>query len=224
MNAKVGLRDALSMRPVYKLDSLMFSIIKRKGNLNENGYFMWGKGTRLAPFTYVLPKPMMPIGDKAILEVLLQQLRRYGFTEIVLAVGYLASLMKAYFKDGQQYDLNITYSNELEPLGTAGPLAQIPELNETLLVCNGDVLSTLNFHEFYNFHKEQEGILTIAMHQRQSSILTWESLSKNNGEHVITNYIEKPSLDYKVSMGFYFLEPRALEFIPQTNTSTSPTW
>lgn len=172
-----------------------------------------GKGTRLAPFTYVLPKPMMPIGDKAILEVLLQQLRRYGFTEIVLAVGYLASLMKAYFKDGQQYDLNITYSDELEPLGTAGPLAQIPELNETLLVCNGDVLSTLNFHEFYNFHKEQGGILTIAMHQRQVHI-DLGIIEQNNGEHVITNYIEKPSLDYKVSMGFYFLEPHALEYIP----------
>ncbi len=173
-----------------------------------------GKGTRLAPFTYVLPKPMIPIGDKAILEILLQQLRRYGFTDIVLAVGYLASLMKAYFKDGQQYDLNITYSKELEPLGTAGPLSLIPGLDETFLVCNGDVLTTLNFYDFVNFHKEQGGILTIAMHRRQVQI-DLGIIEQDDGDNIITGYVEKPNLDYKVSMGLYLLEPRALEYVPQ---------
>jgi len=122
--------------------------------------------------------------------------------------------MKAYFKDGQQYDLNITYSNELEPLGTAGPLSLIPGLDETFLVCNGDVLTTLNFYDFVNFHKEQGGILTIAMHRRQVQI-DLGIIEQDDGDNIITGYVEKPNLDYKVSMGLYLLEPRALEYIPQ---------
>ena len=111
-----------------------------------------GRGTRLAPYTYVLPKPMMPVGDKAILEILLRQLKRAGINQIVLTVGHLAGLMQAYFQDGQQFDVDITYSIEPKPLGTAGPLALVPGLEDTFLVSNGDVLTLLDINKFCEFH------------------------------------------------------------------------
>ena len=173
-----------------------------------------GRGTRLAPYTYVLPKPMMPIGDKAILEVLLRQLKRAGYNHIVLTVGHLAGLMQAFFQDGQQFDLDITYSYEAKPLGTAGPLALVPNLDRTFLVSNGDVLTSLNFTEFANFHHQQGGICTIAMHERQVHI-DLGVIEQHNGDHVITGYVEKPTLEYRVSMGIYIFEPRVLDYIPK---------
>lgn len=173
-----------------------------------------GRGTRLAPYTYVLPKPMMPIGDRAILEILLRQLKRAGINQIVLTVGHLAGLMQAFFQDGQQYDLDITYSYEAKPLGTAGPLALVPNLDETFLVSNGDVLTLLNLNDFLNFHRQQGAICSIAMHERQVHI-DLGVIEQNNGEYVITGYVEKPTLDYRVSMGIYIFEPRVLDYIPK---------
>ena len=157
---------------------------------------------------------MMPIGDKAILEVLLRQLKRAGYNHIVLTVGHLAGLMQAFFQDGQQYDLDITYSHEAKPLGTAGPLALVPNLDKTFLVSNGDVLTSLNFSEFANFHHQQGGICTIAMHERQVHI-DLGVIEQHNGDHVITGYVEKPILEYRVSMGIYIFEPRVLSYIPK---------
>src|SRR5512145_1539212 len=101
-----------------------------------------GKGTRLAPYTRILPKPLMPIGDMPILEVLLRQMKRAGIEDVVLTVGHLAKLLRTFFMDGQQWGLNISYSYEKEPLGTAGPLSLIKGLNSTFIVANGDVLTT----------------------------------------------------------------------------------
>ena len=173
-----------------------------------------GRGTRLAPFTYVLPKPMMPIGDKAILEILLRQMKRAGINHIVLTVGHLSGLMQAFFQDGAQWDLDITYSFEANPLGTAGPLALLPNLDKTFMVSNGDVLTLLNFNDFFSFHREQGGICTIAMHERQVHI-DLGVIEQNNGEHLITGYVEKPTLEYRVSMGIYIFEPRVLDYIPK---------
>jgi len=173
-----------------------------------------GRGTRLAPYTYVLPKPMMPIGDKAILEILLRQMKRAGINHVVLTVGHLAGLMRAFFQDGQQYDLNITYSYEATPLGTAGPLALVPNLDKTFMVSNGDVLTLLDFNDFINFHHEQGGICSIAMHKHKVHI-DLGVVEQNNGDYVITGYVEKPTLDYRVSMGVYIFEPRVLDYIPK---------
>src|SRR5512136_3060915 len=90
-----------------------------------------GKGTRLAPYTRIIPKPMMPIGDKAILEIMLHQMKKAGIDEVILTVGHLAGLMRAYFQDGSHLGLNISYSHETHPLGTAGPLASVDGLTET---------------------------------------------------------------------------------------------
>lgn len=157
---------------------------------------------------------MMPIGDRAILEILLRQLKRAGINQIVLTVGHLAGLMQAFFQDGQQYDLDITYSYEAKPLGTAGPLALVPNLDETFLVSNGDVLTLLNLNDFLNFHRQQGAICSIAMHERQVHI-DLGVIEQNNGEYVITGYVEKPTLDYRVSMGIYIFEPRVLDYIPK---------
>jgi NDP-mannose synthase len=172
-----------------------------------------GKGTRLAPYTHILPKPLMPIGDMPILEVLLRQMKRAGVDEVVLTVGHLAQLLQAFFLDGGQWGLNIQYSFENQPLGTAGPLSLIEGLDETFLVTNGDVLTSLDLRELIAFHRAQGGIATIAVHRRKVKIdlgvVQW------NGGNTIAGYIEKPVYDYTVSMGLYVFEPRVLEFIPR---------
>jgi NDP-sugar pyrophosphorylase family protein len=170
-----------------------------------------GKGTRLAPYTNVLPKPLMPIGNMPILEVLLRQLKSYGFDEIIITVGHLAELLEAFFKDGQRFGLNIRYSFEESPLGTAGPLALIDGLENTFLVCNGDVLTTLYISDLLKFHRESKGIATIAMHHRKVNINL--GVIQCNDSHEITGYLEKPSMDYMVSMGIYIFERAVLEYI-----------
>jgi len=156
---------------------------------------------------------MMPIGDRTILEILFHQMKRAGINHVTLAVGHLAGLMSAYFQDGARYDLDITYSYESKPLGTAGPLANIIDLDKTFLVTNGDILTQLNIADLFQFHKEQGGICTIAMHERKVQI-DLGVIELNHG-YEITGYIEKPSFDYKVSMGLYVFEPRVLDYIPK---------
>jgi NDP-sugar pyrophosphorylase family protein len=171
-----------------------------------------GKGTRLAPYTTILPKPLMPIGDMPILEVLLRQMKRAGINHVVLTVGHLASLLRSYFGDGTQWDLDITYSQEKIPLGTAGPIALVPGLDKTFLVTNGDVLTTLDIKKLVAFHKKKGGIATLAAHRRQVKIdlgvIQWD------GDDRVSGYIEKPTTDYTVSMGLYIFEPRVLNYIP----------
>ncbi len=170
-----------------------------------------GKGTRLAPYTNVLPKPLMPIGNMPILEVLLRQMKTAGFDEVTLTVGHLAELLEAFFKDGQRFGLHIRYSIEDNPLGTAGPLALVGSLTDTFLVCNGDVLTTLDLRELLKFHREQKGIATIAMHHRKVKVNL--GVIEMNGGYEIAGYVEKPSMDYMVSMGIYMFEPRILKYI-----------
>jgi len=171
-----------------------------------------GKGTRLAPYTSILPKPLMPIGDMPILEVLLRQMRQAGIEDVVLTVGHLAHLLRSFFMDGQQWGVRICYSYEENPLGTAGPLSLIDGLGSTFMVTNGDVLTTLDMRELVAFHKSQGGIATIAVHRRQVKIdlgvVQW------NGDNTLSGYIEKPTYDYTVSMGIYIFEPRVMQYIP----------
>ncbi len=170
-----------------------------------------GRGTRLAPFTHVFPKPMMPIGDRTILEILLRQMKRAGINHVTLAVGYLAGLMNTYYQDGTRFDLDINYAYEAKPLGTAGPLGQIDGLDKTFLVSNGDILTLLNIADLIKFHQQQKAICTIAMHERKVKIDL--GVIEQGQDYAITGYIEKPTLDYKVSMGIYVFEPEVLNFI-----------
>lgn len=172
-----------------------------------------GKGTRLAPFTTVLPKPLMPIGEMPILEVILRQMRCAGIEDVVLAVGHLSELMKTFFQDGNRFGINIRYSYEEKPLGTAGPIAMVDNLSETFFVTNGDVLTTLRLQDLIEFHKKEGAIATIAVHERKVKIdlgvIQWD------GGPCIKDYIEKPAYDYCVSMGMYVFEPEVLKYIPR---------
>jgi len=171
-----------------------------------------GKGTRLVPYTHILPKPLLPIGEMPILEVLLKQMKRAGVTDVTLTVGHLANLLRTFFMDGQQWGMNISYSYEDKPLGTAGPLSLIKGLDSTFLVTNGDVLTTLDLRELVTYHKSQGGIATIAVHQRQVKIDL--GVVQSNGDNRINGYLEKPVYDYTVSMGVYVFEPEVLKFVP----------
>lgn len=170
-----------------------------------------GKGTRLAPYTAVLPKPLMPVGDRPILEIVLRQLCHYGIDDIVLAVGHLAELLEAYFGDGQRFGMQIRYSREDTPLGTAGPLSLIEGLRDTFLVLNGDLLTNLNYRHLIDHHKQSGAACTIGTYNRQVQITL--GVLKMNGDHRLLDYIEKPTYDYQVSMGVYVFEPRVLSYI-----------
>lgn len=171
-----------------------------------------GKGTRLIPYTRVLPKPLMPIGDMPILEVILLQMKAAGIEEVVLTVGHLAELLRAFFQDGKNIGIDISYSYEETPLGTAGPIALVEGIEKTFLVTNGDVLTDLNLSELINFHHENHAVATIATHHRHVQIDL--GVIELDGDYRITGYLEKPSYDYMVSMGIYVFEPRVLEYIP----------
>jgi len=171
-----------------------------------------GKGTRLRPYTTIFPKPLMPINDMPILEVVVRQLKRVGFKKITMAVGHLAELIEAFFKNGDKWGLEITYSREDTPLGTAGPLDLLNDLDDTFLVMNGDVLSDLNYNDLIQFHHEQNAIATIAMYDKKVNIDL--GIIKSNEYHEIYDYIEKPTLVYQVSMGIYVFDKRVLSYIP----------
>lgn len=170
-----------------------------------------GKGARLSPYTTILPKPLMPIGDMPILEVMLLQMKQAGIDHVVLTVGHLSELLRAFFKDGDNLGLAISYSYEQQPLGTAGPIALVDGLDDTFLVSNGDVLTTLDLRDLIRFHKEQKAIATIAAHHRQSKIDL--GVIQRDGDYRITGYIEKPTYDFMVSMGIYVFEPTVLPYI-----------
>lgn len=171
-----------------------------------------GKGTRLKPYTTVFPKPLMPIGDEPILEIVVRQLKSHGFNEIIMAVGHLAELIMTFFNDGGKYGVKIKYTREDQPLGTAGPLALMKEeLNETFLMMNGDVLSTLNYSDLVNYHKRNGAIATIALKKRAVKI-DYGVVEIDNSNN-IKEYIEKPAIDYLVSMGICVFEPCILEYI-----------
>ena len=170
-----------------------------------------GKGVRLTPLTDVIPKPMVPLGGMPILEIVIRQLKEYGFRHITLAVGYMAALLQAYFQDGARWGVKIDYSFEDQPLGTAGPLALIDGLTKPFLVMNADVLTTLGYHRLINFHKSHGGIATIGAFNREVNIDLGVIISDGRGR--IKDYVEKPSFSHLVSMGVYVFEPQVLDHI-----------
>jgi NDP-mannose synthase len=176
-----------------------------------------GRGSRLAPYTAVLPKPLMPVGERAILEIVLRQLCVAGFDDVTLAVGHLSHLIRAVLGDGRSNGTSIRYHEEAEPLGTAGPLATIPDLGQTFLMLNGDVLTTLDFRALVAAHEEAGNALTIATHRR--TVMTDYGVLRTDGRRGDTDrvleYDEKPQLHYTVSMGVYVLEREVLEHVPR---------
>ncbi|MEG6522886.1 sugar phosphate nucleotidyltransferase [Desulfotomaculum sp. 1211_IL3151] len=168
-----------------------------------------GKGTRLRPYTTCIPKPLMPIGDLPILEIVLKQLKKHGFDNITITVGHLAHLIQAFFQDGANLGLNIKYSFEDRPLGTAGPLSLfIHELEDDFLVMNGDLLTTLNYRKMYKYHKENGAAATISLYKREVKI---DFGVINTEQNMLVNYIEKPTYSFEVSMGVNILNPHIIK-------------
>lgn len=172
-----------------------------------------GKGTRLAPYTTVLPKPLMPVGDMPILELLIRQLRLSGFDRVTLSVGHLASLLMAFFQDGEALGVSIDYSVEAEPLGTAGPLTLIEGLEEPCLVMNGDLLTDLNFQSMIDFHSSTGAAATVGIFEREIRIDL--GVLEISDDHRVVRYQEKPTSRYLASMGVYILDPDVLRYIPR---------
>lgn len=172
-----------------------------------------GKGTRLAPYTTVLPKPLMPIGDVPILEVVLRQLGHHGFNHVSLAVGYLAELLMAYCGDGSRFGVSIDYSREEQPLGTAGPIALVKDLTETFLVMNGDLLTTVDYSAMLAAHRSAGALVTVATFEKTVKIDL--GVLELAGDSAIVDYVEKPTMRYQVSMGIYLFEPRILTYLPR---------
>lgn len=175
-----------------------------------------GEGTRLQPYTTVLPKPLMPLGNRPILELILHQLSRAGFREIDLSVGHLGGLIKAYLTESAavEGELDIRYHWEDVPLGTAGSLHLIDPPDEPFLVMNGDILTTLDYAELMNFHCREGAALTIATHRKDVRLALGVIETEPEGRSVI-GFTEKPTLSYEVSMGVYIYDPSTLDHIPE---------
>jgi NDP-sugar pyrophosphorylase family protein len=172
-----------------------------------------GKGTRLAPYTTVFPKPLMPVDGMPIVEVIVRQLAHFRIKDMIFTVSQQSEpLLSAYFGDGSRYGVAIRYSKEEKPLGTAGPLAIIPNLPETFIVMNGDILTTLSYQKLIRYHREHQGMVTIAMSQKKVQLEL--GIMEYDHTHQLTRYTEKPTLSYSVSMGIYIFEKKVLEWIP----------
>lgn len=178
-----------------------------------------GKGSRLYPYTKVLPKPLIPVGEEPIAEILVKQLQHAGFDEIIMCLGYLADLIIAYFQDGSRLGLPIRYVTETSPLGTAAPLKNVTRLAEDFLVVNADVLTTLNFAEIYARHVGAHADMTIAV-QKKLIPSPFGVLEIKDGR--VISYREKPSHNYWASIGIYILNKRVLQFIPENKQYDMP--
>ena len=174
-----------------------------------------GKGTRLRPYTTVLPKPLMPVGDRPILDIVIRQLKAAGFDHVTISTGYLAELIEAFFGDGSKYGVHIDYYREDEPLGTVGALAMIEGLGESdFLVMNGDVLTDLDYAALLKRHNAGDAAATIATRERdiQISLGVLRFEDPEDGTR-LTGYDEKPKINYEASMGVYCFSPHVLEHI-----------
>jgi NDP-mannose synthase len=179
-----------------------------------------GKGSRLRPYTTVFPKPLMPVGDQPILELVLRQLRARGFTDVTLALGHLGQLIQAFCGDGSQWGLRITYSFETSPLGTAGPLALADPPEDYFLAMNGDLLTTLDYGELLRSHMRSGKLATVTVFEKQVPIDLGVLELDPDGN--LKEYIEKPTLTYKVSTGIYAFHRRILDFIPRNQRLDFP--
>ncbi len=171
-----------------------------------------GKGTRLRPYTLALPKPLMPVGDLTIIEILLKWCRKWGITNAWITIGYLGGLVKSLCGNGLQWDMKIEYSQEPEPLGTIGPLKLIEgHLKSTFLTINGDIISDLNLHNFIEFHRQKGGLITVAVTERKMKVDL--GVLESEDSHMI-GFREKPAMKFTASMGIYCMEPGILKLIP----------
>jgi NDP-mannose synthase len=172
-----------------------------------------GRGTRLHPFTIALPKPLVPIGDRPILEIVIRQLIARGFTHVTLAVNHQAEIIRAYFGDGGRWNIKIDYSLEKKPLSTMAPLRLIADLPDDFLVMNGDVLTDLAFDRLLDAHSRDQQLFTISAAEREQTIDY--GVLRMGADGYLAGFEEKPKIPYCVSMGIYCVNKKVLDLIPQ---------
>ncbi len=172
-----------------------------------------GQGKRLQPYTTIFPKPLLPLGEKPILEIIIRQLKNCGFDRVTFAAGYLASLFQSFFDDGEKFGVKVDYSLETKRLGTAGPIALISDLGreENFLVMNGDILTDLDYKKLFEEHRRNDAIMTIASHQNQIQLHL--GVIGTDANNYLVRYDEKPRKNYLSSMGIYIYNRRILEYI-----------
>jgi NDP-sugar pyrophosphorylase family protein len=173
-----------------------------------------GKGSRLYPYTKVLPKPLMPVGGMPILEIVIRQLAACGFRDLVITIGHLGDMIRWCCGDGSRWGVRITYCAEDQPLGTMGPLRRVSGLDRPFLVMNGDLLTDLDFGDLYRWHLAGDAPLSIATYMKPVNI----SLGVLKTDHAgrVIGFEEKPTLHFPCSMGVYGMNPELLELIPES--------
>ena len=172
-----------------------------------------GRGTRLKPFTSVIPKPLVPVGDRTILEILICTLYACKITNLTLCVNHMSALIRAYFGDGSRWRVSIQYSEEAGFLGTVAPVKLVSNLPDDFLVMNGDLLTDLNFYDFYEYHLRNRAPLTIATTQRVSQI-DFGVIDADRERNVVRGFREKPLQELTVSMGVYAFRRSVLQYVP----------
>ncbi|MDI6785047.1 MAG: sugar phosphate nucleotidyltransferase [bacterium] len=171
-----------------------------------------GQGTRLQPFTHTIPKPLLPVGRKPILQIIIEQFRDSGFTEIAITTEYKSDLISAYFQDGKNYGVNIHYVVEEQRLGTAGGLGKLRDwLDTPTLLINGDILTKTNFNELYQFHLKQNGSLLTVGIKEQTFPIPFGVAELQNGK--LVKVTEKPTLNFPILTGIYVISPEVLTYI-----------
>lgn len=196
------------------------NLVKPKLYPNQVVIMAGGLGTRLRPLTDTLPKPMLKVGSKPILQIILERFKQQGFRNIFLCVNYKSHVIEEYFGDGSKYGLNITYIKEEKRMGTAGALSLIPNLYEDFIVMNGDILTDINFSEMLNFHKQQKSDATMGIREYNIQI----PYGVVHTEHSrIISIQEKPLHSFNVSAGIYILNKKILSLIPKDKFFDMPT-
>lgn len=174
-----------------------------------------GLGTRLRPLTFAIPKPLIPVGEKPILEMILENLKKHGVEDIYLAVGYKAEFVQLYFQDGRQFGVRLHYSFEDKRLGTAGPVRLLRDrfgIDEPILVMNGDIITELNFRELYQFHRKKGADITVGI--RQYEYVVPYGVVDLDGDQ-IRHVRERPAQCLQISCGIYVLNPNILDMVPE---------
>ncbi|MCX6157766.1 MAG: sugar phosphate nucleotidyltransferase [Ignavibacteriae bacterium] len=172
-----------------------------------------GLGSRLKPFTEIIPKPLLPIGEKSILEIQIDRLRASGFNEIILATNYKSDYIENYLGDGSRYGVKISISKETVPLGTAGPLTLLKgKFEKPFVVINGDILTSIDFNKLYDFAKNKNELLTLAI---KKEILPFAFGNISFNDDYVTNVEEKPDIVTYILAGIYVMKPEIIDIIPE---------
>ena len=172
-----------------------------------------GMGTRLKPYTTVIPKPLVPIGETAIIEILLKRLKKFKVDEVYVCLNHFAEIIRAFLGDGTKFGLKINYSLEEQPLGTVAPIRLLKDLPEDFLVMNGDLLTDLDFAGLFNYHLEKKSLLTVSVFQRNAKI-DFGVIESDPETNKVTGFREKPEYNFEVSMGVYVMNRNILTMVP----------